>query len=265
MGRFRAFARILPFAVLTFVSAPVLAEDFDQDAMDFAMHDAVYTTLHEVGHMFVSEFELPVLGKEEDAADALAAVQLLGPDADEDWGNALISAADGWYFSAVKSTGSGVEDLSYYDDHALDIERAYAMVCMMVGADRDWFGEVAEAYEMDADRQDACAGVYEQAATSWASLLEPYLADGRKGEKITVVYDETQDYATFRTELESRGIFEDIAQRIESTYVLPRPITLVVTECGEANAYWQASDAQITYCYELSQSMYDMYINDIPE
>jgi len=264
MKRFAALVCLFPL-VLGLGSPPARAGEVDEDAMDFAMHDAVYTTFHEVGHMFVSEFELPVLGKEEDAADALAAVQLLGPDADEDWGNALISAADGWYFSAVKSTGNGVEELSYYDDHALDIERAYAMVCMMVGADSNWFSEVAEAYEMDSDRQEACAGVYEQAATSWASLLEPYLADGEKGEAITVVYDDTEDYAMFREALESRGIFEDIARRIETAYLLPRPITIRVAECDEANAYWSAEDAEITYCYELSQSMYDMYINDIPE
>lgn len=264
MNRYRALACLFPL-IVGLGALPAQSGEIDPDAMDFAMHDVVYTTFHEVGHMFVSEFELPVLGKEEDAADALAAVQLLGPDADEDWGNALISAADEWYFSAVKNTGSGVEELSYYDDHALDIERAYAMVCMMVGADPEWFGDVAKAYDMEPDRQEACQGVYEQAARSWTSLLEPHLADGKTGEKITVVYDETKDYALFRKELKKRGILEDIAQRMHTTYVLPRPITIRATECGEANAYFSAEDAEITYCYELSQAAYDMYINDIPE
>jgi len=264
MNRISAIACLFPL-MLGLGALPACASSIDPDAMDFAMHDVVYTTFHEMGHMFVSEFELPVLGKEEDAADALAAVQLLGPDADEDWGNALISAADEWYFSAVKSTGSTLEDLSYYDDHALDIERAYAMVCMMVGADPEWFGDVAEAYDMDADRQEACKGVYEQAATSWTSVLEPYLADGQEGAAITVVYDETKSYSPFRKELQKRGILENIAERVQTTYVLPRPITIRATECGEANAYFSADDAEITYCYELAKAAYDMYINDIPD
>jgi len=264
MKYLRKIACLLPVA-LGLSASPTVAEDLDPDAMDFAVHDAIFTTFHEIGHMFVSEFELPVLGKEEDAADALAALQLLGPDAEEDWGNALISAADGWYFNAVKSTGNSVEDLSYYDDHSLDIQRAYAMVCMMVGADPEWFSEVGDSYEMDEDRREACAGVYEQAATSWAAMLEPYLADGTTGEKITVVYDKTRKYDAFRKELQARNVFEDIAQRIDTTYVLPRPITLRVTECDEANAYFYAEDGEITYCYELSRAMYDMYINDIPD
>ena len=265
MMRTFVLAFLLPFAMGMGSALPALGEDMDEGAMNFAMHDAVYTTYHEIGHLFVSEFELPVLGKEEDAADALAAVELLGPDAAEDASDVLVDAADGWYFNAVKTTGSGVDDLSYFDDHSLDIQRAYAMVCMMVGADPDWYGEVADAYDMDAERQEDCAGVYEQAAIAWASMLEPYLADGTEGERVTVVYDDTEDYAAFRDELEKRGILEAAAAQIESKYVLPRPITFRATECEEANAYFSAEDAEITYCYELAQSMYDMYLSDMAE
>lgn len=141
-----------------------------EDAMSFALHDAAFTMYHEIGHLLVGELGLPVLGKEEDAVDAWATIWMLEFDEDEDSYVALIDAADGWYFNAVKSTGSGVEDLSYSSDHSLDIQRAYAMVCFMVGKDPDVFGETADIYEISADRQEACAYTYEQAMVSWMSL-----------------------------------------------------------------------------------------------
>ena len=38
---------------------------------------------------------------------------------------------DGWYFSAEDSTGTSLDDLSYFDEHSLDIERAFSIVCLL--------------------------------------------------------------------------------------------------------------------------------------
>lgn len=234
-----------------------------KDAMTFAMHDAVFTTYHEIGHLLVGELELPVLGKEEDAADALATILLLNDDADEDSYNVLVDAADGWYFNAVRSTGAGVDDFSYYDEHSLDIQRAYAMVCMMVGKDPEAFAQTADAYDLDQDRRDGCVYTYEQALTSWVKLLEPHEVKDKPGAKITVVYDDAGDYEVYAQELKDRQILERAAEMIETSYVLPRPITFRGTLCGEANAYYSTSNSELTYCYELADDLYGLYVSDI--
>jgi hypothetical protein len=251
---------------LALLAAPAMAQEQDQvlaESMDFAMHDALYTMYHEVGHMLVGELGLPVLGKEEDAADALATIWLLTDETDDDSWNALIDAADGWYFNAVQSTGSGVEDFSYYDDHSLDIQRAYAMVCMMVGAEPEAFGETADIYEIDADQQEACSQTYEQAVTSWDALLEPHLVDGEPGAEIEVVYEDAGEYEVFAEELKARGILEHAAKLVMDWYVLPEPITFRATQCGEANAYFYPGEREIIYCYELADHMFNLYLYDI--
>lgn len=249
------------------VGQPVFAQDIpDEDieaAIEFAMHDATFTLYHEIGHLLVGELGIPVLGKEEDAADALATILLLTDDADEDSYNALIDAADGWYFNAVKSTGSGVDDFSYYSDHSLDIQRAYAMVCLMVGKDPEAFAQTAEAYEIGADRVESCAYTYEQAYSSWTYLLAPHEVTKKPGAKITVVYEDGADFQDFADILQEREVLERAAALVTSRYVLPRPVVFRGTLCGEANAYYSPSDSEITYCYELAADMFELYLFDI--
>ncbi len=233
------------------------------DAMAFAMHDAAFTIYHEVGHMLVGELGLPVLGKEEDAVDTLATIWLLN-DEDQDYAfNALIDASDGWYFNAVNSTGSGVDEFSYYDEHSLDIQRAYAMVCLMVGADPDNFGETADIYELAPEQQEDCAYTYEQAMASWGTLLASFEINGNESAPIAVIYDDAGEFEEFAQALKKKKKNERAAAEIMGTYALPNPVTFRATQCGEANAFYDPSASEVTYCYELAAEMFNLYVYDI--
>ena len=261
-----AAAALICCAVL---STPAFAQDDEQvasDAMDFAMHDAEYTMYHEIGHLLVNELGLPVLGKEEDAADALAVILMLNNTADlEESAIALIDSANGWYFNAVKANRATVEELSYYDSHSLDIQRAYAMVCMMVGAQPEAYKETAEAYDMDADGQAQCSYTYSGAERAWNTLLQPYLAtEGQTGAAITVVYeDAAPGFEHYAEELQSRAVLDNAAALVAAKFVLPRPVTFLATQCDSPNAWYSSGDGQITYCYALAANMHDLYVNDI--
>jgi hypothetical protein len=233
------------------------------EAMTFALHDAAFTMYHEIGHMLVGELGLPVLGKEEDAVDALATIWLLEFDEGEDSYDALINAADGWYFNAVNSTGSGVDDFSYYSDHSLDIQRAYAMVCMMVGKDPEVFGETADIYELDADQQEACGYTYEQAFTSWMTLLDPHLTEDETGAVIEVIYEDAGDYEDYAQALKDYRIMEYAAETVAASFNLPGPVSFRATQCGEPNAFYDPSASEVIYCYEMAEHMFYMYLYDI--
>jgi len=260
--------RILCAALCVALASPALAaapkapltDEQQLEAMDFAMHDAIFTLYHESGHLLVHELGLPVLGKEEDAADALAVVQIFKTTTDPDeLFNIMNDVADGWYYSSLNMTD---EDIDTYDDHSLDIQRANAMVCMMVGANPDEFADTADSFEMDPDQQDACADTYDQAVTSWDAELAPHLAK-KPGPEIPVTYEKAGKYQEYADELKSRGILEALAEELRTNYDLPGPVSLKATQCDEPNAYYDPEDHSITYCYELAADMYQKAVDNI--
>ena len=260
--RFAALATALALFSMPALAADdsKLTDDQKAEAMDFAMHDAIFTLYHESGHLLVHELGLPVLGKEEDAADSLAVVQIFkNTDDPDELFNTMNDVADGWYYSSLNMTD---EDIETYDDHSLDIQRANTMVCMMVGANPEEFGETADEYQMDADQQDACAETYQQAVDSWDKELAPHVAKS-PGAEIPVTYEKAGKYQKYADELKSRKILESLADELRNNYDLPGPVSIRGALCDEANAYYDPEDHSITYCYELAEDMYQKGVDNL--
>ena len=209
-------------------AAPALTDDQLAEVMDFTMHDATFTLFHESGHLLIHELDLPVLGKEEDAADAAGVLEMFKSITDKDEAfNALNDVADYWTYSSNAMTD---EDFSYnvntYDDHSLDVQRANNMVCLMVGKDSDEFADTAQAFEFDDDMIDQCLTDYDQADHSWTKVLAPYVAKA-PGPEIKVTYEAAGKYKQFADELKVRRILEDVGETLSTSFALPRPITKI--------------------------------------
>lgn len=245
---------LFPLAALALLAAaPVHAQELTEEqqltATEFAINNSIFVLQHEIGHLFVAEFELPVLGKEEDAADSLATLFLLNQQTEES-NQALIDAADGWYLAEYDNTAEEYEAADFYDEHSLSIQRAYQVVCFMVGADPETFAEVAAEYEIDEERQESCGFDYESAANSWAGLLEPN--EGGGGGRIEVIYEPAdEDYADIEQLLRDVNFLETAAASVEEGYTLPRDLTFKAAMCGEENAYYSYDEGGITFCYEM--------------
>lgn len=231
------------------------------DAMDVAMHDAIFTLYHESGHLLIDELKLPVLGREEDAADALAIIQILKNTPDrKELAATLNDVADEWYYSSLRTTPA---DLTAYDRHSLDIQRANAMVCLMVGADPATFTRKAQARGLGVGDREDCADDYSRTLDSWTTVLAPHLAT-RPGPEIKVSYGPADDdhLQRFANALQSRHVLEDVAERLRTTYALPGGLSIVAKECDEANSYYLSDEHEILYCYELASDIYDLALDN---
>lgn len=257
------------FFLVTALAAPAIAQDTprlteEQQALavEFALNNSTFVLQHEIGHLFVGEFDLPVLGKEEDAADSLASVMLLSQENDSS-NQALRDAADGWYLSEY-AKGDQYEDSDFYDEHSLDLQRSFAVVCLMVGAKPDLFGEVADEYEIDPERQERCQFDYQQAVNSWVQLLAPReVKDGKFGASINFTYEPDPDFKDIADYLQQQQFLETAAQNVVNNYVLPRDIKFVAKVCGEPNAFYNEPEAQVTFCYEMFVLFFNLLQDDL--
>ena len=161
------------------------------ERVEFVVGNTLVLLLHEIGHVLVAEFQLPVLGREEDAADTYAALSMLRIGTSFTV-QSLADAAKGWFFDARRDQEIGDKPL-YYDEHNVSAQRAYQIVCLMVGSDPEKFKSLADQAKMPQERQKSCTRDYRKASEAWDAVLAPHLRQpGQPETKISVVYGDPQ-------------------------------------------------------------------------
>ena len=233
---------------------------FRQQVVEFVNGNILFTVLHELGHAAVGEMALPVLGKDEDAADSFAAMRLIRFGSDFSH-RVLVEAAKGWFLSARRDKAEG-EQVDYYDMHGLDQQRAYQIVCFMVGSDPVQFKDLADETKLPNDRQKSCTRDYHKASSSWEMLLRPHLhSPDQPKTKIDVVYSEGKGdrLKTIAEVSRSIKLLETVAERSSDAFAWPEPFTMEAQTCGFPNAAWVQETHKLTVCYELAADFSDLY------
>jgi Putative metallopeptidase len=226
--------------------------------VEFVTGNMLFALLHELGHAHIQEMGLPVLGREEDAADSYAITDLikLATDASH---NMLIQAAKGWFLDDARNQKEGVA-MAFYDEHELDKQRGYRIICMMVGADPDRFSDLANEVKMPDERQENCAGDYSNASWSWETVLKPHLrAPNQPKQKVGITYGSEGDHAVIAQALRTTGIFEMLADYAANHFVWRRPIGFEVKSCGEPDLHWEFATHKILVCYEMARDFAELY------
>jgi Putative metallopeptidase len=141
----------------------------DEDLADAAAGAYIATVLHEAGHALVHVLEIPVTGREEDAVDQLAAWMLIEAD-DVD---SVLGVAATYYSENNEEVG----DEDYGDEHSLDKQRYFNMVCWAYGSDPDNSQELIDVWELPTARAEQCVDEYAQLDRSWTRLLSDNLRD----------------------------------------------------------------------------------------
>jgi hypothetical protein len=129
-----------------------------------------FILVHEFGHAFVDAFDLPVLGREEDAADAVATVFLTRA---VDNGNEYAFDA-ARFFNALSGRQRKLAPADYFDEHSLDKQRAYSIVCWIAGSGEQAYNDVAKLQILSEERQRRCPAEYQQKVEAVEQLLKPH-------------------------------------------------------------------------------------------
>lgn len=238
-------------------------EDIDE-IHSFILGNVVFILFHEFGHALISDLSLPVLGREEDAVDALATVLLLPDEPSDETDQMVLDAMDGWFLTDDYMAAEG-EDLVMWDEHGLDLQRAYQVACLIYGSDPDGFADLADNVDLPDDRRESCVSEWEQVHSAWFRVLEPHIATkGKSGAAVTVVHEApTKDLEDMAAFFRDTQVLETMSQEVFSQFVLPRPITVAAASCGEPNAFWDPDAARLTMCYELAAFYRFLIVDDI--
>jgi hypothetical protein len=233
-----------------------------KEMAEFVAGNMLFVLLHEMAHVHVSEMGLPVLGREEDAADAYATLAMLRMGSEFSY-NVLIQAAKGWFLSAERGRRRG-DMPAFYDEHGLDEQRAYQIVCLMVGSDPERFKALAEFVKMPEERQESCQGDYSNAVYSWDLVLKSHRrAAGQPKTEIETVYGEGHGALDVNVQsFRSLRLLETIAERASDEFVWRKSFAIEMKSCGASAAHWSLSSHRLTICYELAEEFVQLYRND---
>ncbi len=234
------------------------APELSVEAVRFTVANAEFTLMHEMGHLLISELQLPVLGREEDAADQLGFMGLFLLQQEQhrdDFYAKLMDVADYWRMEWQNAERDG-SPLPVWDSHALDAQRFYNIACLAYGSDPDRLDWVLEVSGLPVERALYCPDEYEQVAHAVQWFREHF---GRSAaqplqHRIKVVYDTPPAHLAGGTELlekiRASGELEAVAAKASEAFALPRDLTLRMSTCGAPDAWFNRISGELTLCYE---------------
>jgi hypothetical protein len=150
------------------------------EPIDTLVGPFVDTVLHEFAHALFDYLDVPVLGREEDAADQVSAFIYLQMGEAE--ARRLIMGTVYSYLSEAQLTGPPtVEDLA--GEHSTPEQRAFNLLCMAYGADPESFEDIAILGGLPQYRMDICEEEYELITLAYEALIGPHV-DPALAEKV---------------------------------------------------------------------------------
>jgi hypothetical protein len=172
----------------------------------------------------------------------------------------LEQAAMGWFLTAKRDEKKGTM-LAFYDEHGLDKQRAYQVVCLMVGSDAKKFKRLADESKLPDERRESCGADYRNASFSWNALLKPYRrTPDQPKTNVEVIYGEAQGKLNvYASAFKSIGLLEKLAAASSEEFVWKAPFTLEMKSCGESGANWNPFTRKVTLCYEMAAELADVY------
>jgi hypothetical protein len=142
------------------------------EPIDTLVGPFVDTVLHEFAHALFDYLDVPVLGREEDAADQVSAYIYLQMGEAE--ARRLIMGTVYAYLLEVQGTDPPTME-EFADEHSTSEQRAFNLLCMAYGADPELFEDIAIVGGLPQYRIDICEEEYELISLAYQALIGPHV------------------------------------------------------------------------------------------
>lgn len=205
----------------------------------FTENVLTHVLLHELGHAFFKEFQIPVLANEEDMADSFATTYITQHMPDQ--AVAIVTArAQSWM---IEDTEVSPEHYDHQGEHPLDIRRAYRAMCRLYGNDPTNWGWTVEWVGFSEGDLNDCSDLAANQRRSWQRVLTPLrMAEDQRSENVVTLYGE----GPYKQTMIENGLVERIAD-IARQYDWPEKIYIHFDHC-DWGAQWSRSRRTVTLC-----------------
>ena len=142
------------------------------EPLDTALGPFTDTFLHEFAHALFDYLDVPVLGREEDAADQVAALIYLNLGKDES--RRLIMGTVYAYLLEVEDTDPPTME-EYADEQSTSEQRAFNLLCIAYGANPELFEDAVKFGGLPDFRAELCEEEYELVSLAYEELIGPHI------------------------------------------------------------------------------------------
>lgn len=133
---------------------------------DLVFASLVFALLHEAGHALIYQYQIPILGREEDVVDNFASYLLLSyfPNGSE----LLVAAAV--VFDLYSKNGKKITDKQMQGEHRLHKQRYFSLLCHLYGHQPE---SITKKYQglFSSQQISQCARDYKKLNYGWKTIL----------------------------------------------------------------------------------------------
>src|SRR5579862_7154480 len=148
--------------------APKVGEQSDFTYAEVVVGSLVGVLLHENGHATFNFYDVPIFGREEDAADEMST--FLALQFSDDVAQTIVK---GYSYMAKVWFAFGAP--AWSDEHGTGLQRYYNTLCLAYGAEPAQFKALLDKSDMPQERKDNCANEYQQIRTAFAKTVYPFI------------------------------------------------------------------------------------------
>jgi len=134
-----------------------------------------FIVFHETAHAVFALLKVPILGREEDAADQAATYTAI--QVGDDFAERMLRAAAFMYDQDARSRKVSEDDFS--DVHGMDRQRYYNVLCLAWGADSKRYAFAKELGHLPDDRAEGCADEWAQVRYAMQVLIKKSVDQGQ--------------------------------------------------------------------------------------
>ncbi len=265
IGIGRRAVKYIAVAFLLIAASPLATADDDADRIEFVIGNIVFVMLHEFSHLIIQDFDVPVLGNGEDAADTLAAVTLIRvdrarPEHDFRLIRMLLTAADANQILWQR----GLEQdnpVAYLARHPLSVQRAARIACLAYGSDPELLEPLPDIVGLPAFRANWCDEEFADAEKAWLWVRDSFVRESSgTASEHHLSYGTTREprHEAVREWLVQNEALEQTLAYVGRTMLLPDAITLRTRSCGSPDAYWDGNTRELVLCYQLIDAFYQL-------